>query len=450
MPRYFVTVMLLGSIFFATPAFCSEVSEASIRFSDREVEESDQSLLKGAVLLDVSDIPEDYFGMYYGGLHSNPVIIAKNSYGLKGAEIPFAFFANFNFYSLIHASTSSIHSCLTLLYRDGFIDDSNTNPECALPVRDVGDASYMWRGASFRPSLDTVVRFWDGKSSEIRGEDGRRFRLSFYKSKSGLKFALIRGTGNADRIIKFSKKSLSLMQPLFTPPITPAPYTPIVCFRKDIDGITGDIVIHDNGCGGKVVNIPPGVTKLGDNIVRNSPVSVTLPAGLKVIGPEAFKGAELGRIEIPDTVNLIQRKAFWRSGLTNVNIPSRVTKIEEYAFYDNLLTEIIIPSSVLEVGDNSFSENRISRVEIQPGLQKIGRGAFSDNRISHVVIPPGVQVIGDFAFGRNELTDITFPESIREIGEFAFAHNKLTSVIIPKHTNVHSRAFSPGVRIIRR
>ncbi|MDE6274218.1 MAG: leucine-rich repeat domain-containing protein [Clostridiales bacterium] len=86
----------------------------------------------------------------------------------------------------------------------------------------------------------------------------------------------------------------------------------------------------------------------GANRTLNSPVKVrpsyakletlTLGAGVQVIGSNAFQYAPIKNITLPDGVTSIGKYAFAQTDFTSINIPASVTRIGEYAFYESKIT----------------------------------------------------------------------------------------------------------------
>lgn len=102
---------------------------------------------------------------------------------------------------------------------------------------------------------------------------------------------------------------------------------------------TGTIQMPDNigdGCyGTRDVVIPPYM------VVNHKPLKITH------IGENAFAGAEINSVQIPDTV----------------------TQIDWQAFCDNHLTSITIPNSVTKLGNNILAVNaKLTTIKMNPKL----------------------------------------------------------------------------------
>ena len=196
------------------------------------------------------------------------------------------------------------------------------------------------------------------------------------------------------------------------------------------------------------VNIPGtlnGLTVIGigiDAFRSNALTSVTIPDGIRTIGPQAFIYNNLTSVTIPGSVTSIGDHAFRQSGLRSVTLSDGVTTIGAAAFSENDLSSVTIPGSVTTMGDQAFRENSLTSVTILDGVQTIGNYAFILNSVSSVTIPGSVTTIGDHAFRDNSLISVTIPDGVTTIGEGAFYNNILTSVTLPDSlTSIGNSAF---------
>ena len=107
--------------------------------------------------------------------------------------------------------------------------------------------------------------------------------------------------------------------------------------------------------------------------------SVTIPAGVSVIGSQAFSGC---------------------SSLTNVVIPASVTTIGVDAFNGSGLIQVTIPDSVTSIGDQAFLLcTALTSVVMGGGVESIGTWAFGCcSSLVNVILPASLQVVGDYAF----------------------------------------------------
>lgn len=185
------------------------------------------------------------------------------------------------------------------------------------------------------------------------------------------------------------------------------------------DGTFGDVIIgiYITGYRGnkKEVNIPPRI--------QRRPVVV--------IDEGAFKGKELIKVTIPDSVIFISNEAFANNQLTSVVIPNSVTDIWDGAFANNQITNVVLPDSVVCLG--GFENNQLTSVVIPNSVIRLG--GFQNNQLTSVVIGNSVTFIFRGAFANNQLTSVVIPDSVTEIGieAEAFANNQITEITIGNH-----------------
>jgi hypothetical protein len=152
------------------------------------------------------------------------------------------------------------------------------------------------------------------------------------------------------------------------------------------------------------INIPYGVTKIGNNVFEHSGLLtyITFPNTLKIIGDNCFSYVDFRNVTIPSSVTSIGAGAFGQNfgltqitinaqiteiftslffectGLTKVNIPNTVKVIRSYAFYANYqLKTIIIPGSVTSIENNVFLYSGITKaVFLGTTIPTIGSNNF--------------------------------------------------------------------------
>jgi len=164
-----------------------------------------------------------------------------------------------------------------------------------------------------------------------------------------------------------------------------------------------------------------------------------------IIGEEAFRGGNLQRLYIADTVRFVDTRAFADNRLASVDIGKGVMAIGLGAFENNLLTEIVIPDNWFHgftgvgIGAFAFSNNRLERVTLGRFTQ-INTETFSNNQITEVTLSYA-RFISAMAFAHNRLESLVIPDAVEYIGWQAFAHNNLTCVYLPDNVEVQSEAF---------
>ena len=110
-------------------------------------------------------------------------------------------------------------------------------------------------------------------------------------------------------------------------------------------------------------------------LIERSITDITVPDGVGVIGPSAFKECKaLRKITIPDTV----------------------TKISGYAFHDcTALTELIIPDSVTELGNNMCHGcTALTRLVLSDNVAEIPRDCFYQvSKVNELIMPSALRTI---------------------------------------------------------
>lgn len=149
---------------------------------------------------------------------------------------------------------------------------------------------------------------------------------------------------------------------------------------------------------------------------------------------EGFPGSELAVPEKYDryTVIAIGDEAFYGAELISVTLPDSIQTIGKAAFAKSTITEIVIPDSVIKLGEEAF-DNCLSlkNAQIGKGLKEIPVGAFfSCHKLKEITLSEGLEMIGEEAFAAlPELETITLPDSLKEIGAFAFWNSGADSLL---------------------
>lgn len=143
--------------------------------------------------------------------------------------------------------------------------------------------------------------------------------------------------------------------------------------------------------------------------------SITIPASVKEIGGDAFRGTSLSSVTIPSTVDTISHAFQYIPTLETIyyNAPDAFTGRYHgsgpFSFAGCSGSEETVCSGApitLIIGDN---------------VRKLPTGIFAQLLIPNVVLPDSLQRIGDGAFYRNTtLTSITIPNTVYSIGRHAF------------------------------
>ena len=158
-------------------------------------------------------------------------------------------------------------------------------------------------------------------------------------------------------------------------------------------------------------------------------LEISLPAGLKAIGNNAFRGcfALRNEVTIPAGVETIGNDAFagCRNAKFNPALPETLTAIGDYAFQNCAnLYAVTLPASMQTIGDHAFEASNLQEAVLPAGLKTIGAYAFRHcSNITRVTLPDGLTTLGEGAFQQCEAlvtADLMNPMDITSIPRYAF------------------------------
>ncbi len=158
-------------------------------------------------------------------------------------------------------------------------------------------------------------------------------------------------------------------------------------------------------------------------------LEITLPAGLKAIGNNAFNGcfALRNEVTIPAGVQTIGSYAFsgCRNAKFNPALPETLTAIGDYAFQNCAnLYAVTLPASLQTIGAHAFEASNVQEAVLPAGLKTIGAYAFRHcSNITRVTLPDGLTTLGEGAFQQCEAlvtADLMNPMEITSIPRYAF------------------------------
>ena len=174
------------------------------------------------------------------------------------------------------------------------------------------------------------------------------------------------------------------------------------------------------------------------SVIDKSQTAYTLKENTRFLGTELFRDcANMTSVNIPSGVTAIGDNTFYGcNALTSLTLPETVASIGASAFYNcQALASVNVPSGVVAIHDNTFYNCRaLSSLILPETLTSIGASAFYNcSSLASVNIPSGVQGIGNYTFyGCSALTSLTLPETVASIGVYAFYNcSSLASVNIP-------------------
>ena len=158
-------------------------------------------------------------------------------------------------------------------------------------------------------------------------------------------------------------------------------------------------------------------------------LEITLPAGLKAIGNNAFNGcfALRNEVTIPAGVETIGSYAFagCRNAKFNPALPETLTAIGDYAFQNCAnLYAVTLPASLQTIGAHAFEASNVQEAVLPAGLKTIGAYAFRHcSNITRVTLPDGLTTLGEGSFQQCEAlvtADLMNPMDITSIPRYAF------------------------------
>ena len=156
----------------------------------------------------------------------------------------------------------------------------------------------------------------------------------------------------------------------------------------------------------------------------------------------------------PSSLKRIGTWVFVNTGLTKLELPASLKEIGSNAFKGNknLKTVTVADNSELEsIGTYAFCENsnlESFTFEGSTALKTISQGAFSnDTKLASFDVPANVETINRAAFdGTSSMKHVTFqaPAKIKKIGEAAFQNaNALENIDLPEGLEeIHKDAFN--------
>ncbi len=295
-----------------------------------------------------------------------------------------------------------------------FIDSHDADKQRKKAEREAADKAERARAAEEKAEAERKAR----EAAEQRAAEMERRLKELEAAQNESKNA----SKNAS---KSTPKAKSEPTPKSAPKSAPKP-APRPAVTSDFE-IENGVLIKYHGKGGDVT-VPAGVKSIAPEAFRGCGglTSVTMPAGVTDIGFDAFEECgSITSITLPDGLRSIGAFAFSNCGsLTSVTIPGSVTSIGKYAFnHCGSLISITLPDGVARIEAHTFSWcGSLTGVTLPNRLRCIEEEAFYGcSSLTSVPLPAGLTEIGERAFlGCNNLTNVTIPATVTKMGRSAF------------------------------
>ena len=236
------------------------------------------------------------------------------------------------------------------------------------------------------------------------------------------------------------------------------------CYAIDLSDAEIE-ALPDEAFNGKIglleITLPAGLKAIGNNAfngcfaLRNE---VTIPAGVETIGSNAFKGCKNAKFNpaLPETLTAIGDYAFQNcANLYAVTLPASLQTIGAHAFEASNVQEAVLPAGLKTIGAYAFRHcSNITRVTLPDGLTTLGEGAFQQCEAlvtADLMNPMDITSIPRYAFdGCSGLRNVYLPFFIETVGDYAFrgcASLRQIQFVAPTKT-IGSYAFS-GCRSLK-
>lgn len=188
-----------------------------------------------------------------------------------------------------------------------------------------------------------------------------------------------------------------------------------ILFNVDDENKTAEVA------GGQGYIYQPNTTIPSSITYKSTTYTVT------TIGYEAYSGAGISSISLPNTIKTIAQEAFWDClNLTSFTIPESVETIGRWAFAGCGLTSIIIPNSVTSIDYSILSScQSLTDVTLAEGLTDLGFAMFQNcNALEHITIPNSIKELPAVALSDcDNLVSVTLGTGVDTIGENAFSNS---------------------------
>lgn len=185
------------------------------------------------------------------------------------------------------------------------------------------------------------------------------------------------------------------------------------------------------------VIFPAGLKALPDYMFTNclELTAVDLPDSITAYGDCCFKGSNIRKIVIPDTVTSIGKEAFRQcSSLLYAKMPKHLDTIPDALFNEcsNLSTVILPETSNTEVLPGGiFYKAPVVITELPGYIKQIGGEAFSNSTSISYLDLSKITAIGDSAFSSSSLKYAVLGDEVKDLSRYAFSTPSLLYLSVP-------------------
>lgn len=210
----------------------------------------------------------------------------------------------------------------------------------------------------------------------------------------------------------------------------------------------------DISSGSRIVKLPSGLTKIGENAFyqRRYLKTLILPDEIDYIGQSAFSGCSALTLDKLPSGGLTQISAYCFQNCTNLNLPSLpegITRIYQYAFANcTNLALTSLPESVNTIDGNAFQKcTNLALTSLPSNLTNIQSYTFEQcTNLALTSLPESITSIGSYAFYKcSNITISKYPDSFTgtSAGSYTFAEcPKITISSLPASvTTIQNNAF---------
>ena len=117
----------------------------------------------------------------------------------------------------------------------------------------------------------------------------------------------------------------------------------------------------------KELVLPKSLRVIGVNAFIGAQINkVTFPDGLEKIGHSAFEYNDLLSLSLPDSIEIINESSFAHNeNLKEVKLPNKLKKIERYAFYFAKFKTLKVPASIERIEGEAFDYSKLEIIHFE-------------------------------------------------------------------------------------